>query len=175
MRSILIMTGWPRVGCDGGCPRTRKDRVGRLARQARRVRDGNQGNRGVRAGPARLQDEKAIKLAADAFAKAYNAGDAKAIAGLFLASGEIVNEEGHSTRAVKRSSRNSPVSSRNIPGPTWIGHRVHPVHRLGHGHRGRNGDRDPWARRARPAQSLLGDLCQAGRQMADGQLAGPSR
>jgi uncharacterized protein (TIGR02246 family) len=48
--------------------------------------------------PARPQDEQAIRLAAAAFAKAYNAGDAKAIARLFVADGEIVNEEGQSTR-----------------------------------------------------------------------------
>ena len=47
---------------------------------------------------AHLQDEKAIRLAAEAFAKAYNAGDAKAIASLFATSGEIVNEEGQSTQ-----------------------------------------------------------------------------
>ena len=52
----------------------------------------------VRAGPAHQQDEKAIRLAAEAFAKAYNAGDAKAIARLFVAGGEIVNEEGQSTQ-----------------------------------------------------------------------------
>jgi uncharacterized protein (TIGR02246 family) len=37
-------------------------------------------------------DEEAIRLLADAFAKAYNAGDAKAVAGLFVADGEIVNQ-----------------------------------------------------------------------------------
>ncbi len=47
---------------------------------------------------ARPQDEKAIQLAAEAFAKAYNAGDAKAIAALFLADGEIVNDQGESTQ-----------------------------------------------------------------------------
>jgi uncharacterized protein (TIGR02246 family) len=49
-------------------------------------------------GPAHQQDEKAIRLAVEAFAKAYNAGDAKAIASLFVADGEIVSEEGESTR-----------------------------------------------------------------------------
>jgi uncharacterized protein (TIGR02246 family) len=48
--------------------------------------------------PAHQQDEKAIRLAAEAFAKAYNAGDAKAIARLFAADGEIVDEEGQSTQ-----------------------------------------------------------------------------
>ncbi len=48
--------------------------------------------------PAHQQDEKAIRLAAEAFAKAYNAGDAKAIALLFAADGEIVSEEGQATR-----------------------------------------------------------------------------
>jgi uncharacterized protein (TIGR02246 family) len=49
-------------------------------------------------GQAHQQDEKAIRLAAEAFARAYNAGDAKAIASLFLADGQIVNEEGQSTQ-----------------------------------------------------------------------------
>ena len=48
-------------------------------------------------GPAHPQDASAIRLAADAFAAAYNAGDAQAIARLFVADGEIVNEEGQST------------------------------------------------------------------------------
>ena len=47
---------------------------------------------------AHTQDEKAIGLAAEAFAKAYNAGDAKAIGALFVADGEIVSEEGESTQ-----------------------------------------------------------------------------
>jgi uncharacterized protein (TIGR02246 family) len=47
---------------------------------------------------ARPQDEKAVRLAAEAFATAYNAGDAKAIAALFVADGEIVSEEGESTQ-----------------------------------------------------------------------------
>jgi len=49
-------------------------------------------------GPEHQQDEKAIRLAAEAFAKAYNAGDAKAIGSLFAADGEIVSEEGQSTQ-----------------------------------------------------------------------------
>ncbi len=47
---------------------------------------------------ARQQDEKAIRLAAETFAKAYIAGDAKAIAALFAADGQIVGEEGQSTQ-----------------------------------------------------------------------------
>jgi uncharacterized protein (TIGR02246 family) len=47
---------------------------------------------------AHPQDEKAIRLAAEAFARAYNAGDAKAIAQLFVADGEIVSEEGDATQ-----------------------------------------------------------------------------
>ncbi len=48
-------------------------------------------------GPVHQQDKKAIRLAAEAFAKAYNAGDAQTIARLFVVGGEIVNEEGQST------------------------------------------------------------------------------
>jgi uncharacterized protein (TIGR02246 family) len=49
-------------------------------------------------GPAHQQGEKAIRLAVEAFAAAYNAGDAKAVASLFVADGEIVSEEGRSTQ-----------------------------------------------------------------------------
>jgi uncharacterized protein (TIGR02246 family) len=49
-------------------------------------------------GPVQQQNENAIRLAAEAFAKAYNTGDAKGIAGLFVADGEIVSEEGQSTQ-----------------------------------------------------------------------------
>ena len=47
---------------------------------------------------AHQEDEKSIRLAAEAFANAYNAGDAKAIASLFVAQGEIVDEAGQSTQ-----------------------------------------------------------------------------
>lgn len=43
---------------------------------------------------AREADSKAIRATADAFAKAYNAHDPKAIAALFSADGEIVDESG---------------------------------------------------------------------------------
>jgi uncharacterized protein (TIGR02246 family) len=49
-------------------------------------------------GPAHPQDEKSIRTAAEAFAEAYNAGDAKAIAQLFVADGEVVSEDGQSTQ-----------------------------------------------------------------------------
>ena len=48
--------------------------------------------------PSIRSREQSIRLAAEAFAKAYNAGDAKTIAQLFVADGEIVNEEGQSTQ-----------------------------------------------------------------------------
>ena len=48
--------------------------------------------------PAQEQDEKSIRLSAEAFAKAYNAGDAQTIARLFVVGGEVVNEEGQSTK-----------------------------------------------------------------------------
>ncbi len=48
--------------------------------------------------PAHAQDEKSIRLAAGAFAKAYNAGDARAIGRLFVTDGEIVSEEGQPTQ-----------------------------------------------------------------------------
>lgn len=43
---------------------------------------------------SREADEKAIRSSAESFAKAYNDHDAKAIAGLFAADGEIVDEAG---------------------------------------------------------------------------------
>ncbi len=43
-------------------------------------------------------DEQAIRQVAEGFVKAYNAGDAKAIAGLFIAGGEVVNEEGENVQ-----------------------------------------------------------------------------
>ena len=39
-------------------------------------------------------DEQAIRLAVASFVKAYNAGDAKAVAALFVERGEIINDEG---------------------------------------------------------------------------------
>jgi uncharacterized protein (TIGR02246 family) len=45
--------------------------------------------------PARAADEKAIRAVADAYTKAYNAHNAKAIAGLFTADAQIVDAAGH--------------------------------------------------------------------------------
>ncbi len=44
--------------------------------------------------PGRAADEKAIREASAAFVRAYNAGDAKAIASLFTEDAEVVNEDG---------------------------------------------------------------------------------
>jgi uncharacterized protein (TIGR02246 family) len=46
-------------------------------------------------------DDQPIRLAGDAFVKAYNAGDAKAVAALFLADGEIVNQARKSVQGQK--------------------------------------------------------------------------
>jgi uncharacterized protein (TIGR02246 family) len=43
-------------------------------------------------------DEQAIRLVVETFTKAYNGGDAKTIAGLFLPGGEIVSEQGESAQ-----------------------------------------------------------------------------
>ncbi len=48
--------------------------------------------------PSRADDEKAIRLVVDAFTKASNAHDAKALAALFAPGGELVNEEGHAVQ-----------------------------------------------------------------------------
>jgi uncharacterized protein (TIGR02246 family) len=48
----------------------------------------------AKAASAGEADEKAIRLVADAFAKAYNGHDPKAIAGLFTPQGELVDEDG---------------------------------------------------------------------------------
>jgi len=47
---------------------------------------------------SRTDDEKAIRLGGDAFTKAANAHDAKALAALFAPGGELVNEEGHAVQ-----------------------------------------------------------------------------
>ena len=52
----------------------------------------------AQAASSHADDEKAIRLAVDSFAKAYNAGDAKTLASLFMADGEIVDEAGVSSQ-----------------------------------------------------------------------------
>jgi uncharacterized protein (TIGR02246 family) len=47
---------------------------------------------------ARTEDEKAVRLAAETFARAYNAHDAKAIAAQFMVDGQIVDDEGQATQ-----------------------------------------------------------------------------
>ena len=47
---------------------------------------------------ARADDEKAIRINVEAFTKAYNAADARSLASLFAARGEIVNEEGENVQ-----------------------------------------------------------------------------
>jgi len=46
-------------------------------------------------------DDQPIRLLADAFVKAYNAGDAKAVAALFVTNGEIVNQARESVQGQK--------------------------------------------------------------------------
>src|SRR5262245_53131214 len=50
------------------------------------------------AGPARPEDEKAIRAAGAAFAKAFQAGDAKAVAALFTPEADYVDEDGQMFR-----------------------------------------------------------------------------
>ena len=50
------------------------------------------------AGPEQRGDERAIRLVVDAFAKAYNARDAKALAALFTRDAQIVDEDGNTAR-----------------------------------------------------------------------------
>lgn len=47
---------------------------------------------------SRTDDEKAIRLEVDAFTRASNAHDAKALAALFAPGGELVNDEGHAVQ-----------------------------------------------------------------------------
>jgi uncharacterized protein (TIGR02246 family) len=55
--------------------------------------------------PSRTDDEKAIRLEVDAFTKAANAHDAKALAAVFAADGELVNQEGHAVRGREAIAR----------------------------------------------------------------------
>jgi uncharacterized protein (TIGR02246 family) len=48
-----------------------------------------------RAAPDRAADERAIREAGAAFVRAYNAGDARAIAALFTEDAEVIDEDGH--------------------------------------------------------------------------------
>jgi uncharacterized protein (TIGR02246 family) len=57
------------------------------------------------AAAAQQQDEKAIRSLAESFVKAYNAKDAKALAALFVANGEIVNQEGKSVQGQEAIQR----------------------------------------------------------------------
>lgn len=52
-------------------------------------------------GSASAEDEKAIREVVDAFANAYNAHDAKAIAALFIADGTLADESGQVTKGRK--------------------------------------------------------------------------
>jgi len=49
-------------------------------------------------GPGQQGDQRAIRLVVDAFAKAYNTRDAKALAALFTPDAQIVDEEGNAAR-----------------------------------------------------------------------------
>ena len=64
---------------------------------------------------ASREEEKAIRAEVDAFIKAYNAHDAKTLAALFVAGGEIVNEVGESIKAERRLSEHSRRSFRRSP------------------------------------------------------------
>jgi uncharacterized protein (TIGR02246 family) len=55
--------------------------------------------------PSQADDEKAIRLEGNAFLKASNAHDAKALAALFIPGGELVNEAGHVAQGRKTIER----------------------------------------------------------------------
>jgi uncharacterized protein (TIGR02246 family) len=57
------------------------------------------------AAAAQQQDEKAIRSMAESFVKAYNSKDAKTLAALFVAGGEIVNQEGKSIQGQEAIQR----------------------------------------------------------------------
>ena len=71
------------------------------AQQAKPNRQATSTTAGPQATPpaqTRPDDEKAIRSAVETFTTAYNAGNAKTLAALFLANGELVNEEGESVQ-----------------------------------------------------------------------------
>ena len=74
----------------------------------------------VRPRLAHQHDDKAIRLAVKAFAKAYNAGDARVIASLFVADGEIVDEEGQSTPGREGIEQVFAGIFKEHRKPTWI-------------------------------------------------------
>src|SRR4051794_29936867 len=47
---------------------------------------------------ARAADEKAVREAGAAFVRAYNAGDARSIAGLFTEDAEVIDEDGRAAQ-----------------------------------------------------------------------------
>lgn len=55
--------------------------------------------------PQRQADEAAIRANVEAFAKAYNAGDAKAIGALFIPDGQVVNEDGQTSEGREAITR----------------------------------------------------------------------
>ncbi len=62
-------------------------------------------------------DEAAIRASAEAYEKAFAAGDAKAIADEWTEDGELVDELGQQFKGVTKSSRNSPASLPRTPAP----------------------------------------------------------
>jgi len=63
----------------------------------------------------RPEDEQAIRLVVDGFGKAFNQADAKAIAALFAADGEIVNERGESVQGREAIERAFAEIFKNDP------------------------------------------------------------
>jgi uncharacterized protein (TIGR02246 family) len=59
--------------------------------------------------------DQAVRLLGDAFVKAYNAGDAKGVAALFIADGEIVNQAQESVQGQKAIEKTFGEVFRNQP------------------------------------------------------------
>ena len=114
--------------------------------------------------PSRAEDEKAIRLVVETFTKAYNAGDAKTIAGLFVADGEIVNEQGES---VQGQAGHRTRVRRNLPGASQVADQglgpVDSVRQSVGGDRRRHFDGHAPVRPAGGAEPLHGRPREAGR------------
>ena len=115
-------------------------------------------------------NDKPIRAAADAFVQAYNAHDAKAIAALFAADGEIVDEAGDARQGRGEIEAVFAAVFDEYPEATDVcRNRRDTISRRQPG-RGRRRDQSSTHAGSHPrSQSLHGTARQTGRQVVDGQ------
>ena len=165
MKPVYLMIGPALLGACLSCAARTRTRQSRIARHQRK-----RPWRPAAGGADRADDTRAIGALVDAFTKAFNAGDAAAVAATFTAGALVVDEEGEPPLDVQPSATSSPRRQEHPGQHDRDPGRLPAVPRLGDGTRGGPGHHHSgqWRRGTRD-QPLHRHLRQGRRPLASGR------